>query len=326
MQENDENGKFSVIDYGRDFTMFHIEAAPSNPDYNDLVQKYFDSGKKDKKYIEWILSAYEEKINEIALANAYKYSMPSHFADIKMSVAQGIMEALEHYDFSFGKSFMQFKNYYIDNEILRYVRTMQTGYTVPSDRKYRFLRKVMAIYYDMGQKNDDEAIEKIADLMIPKEKNREKAKRKIQKIIEAGLRNMRYVQFDCSEIDDEEAQTASDICFDEASDVHFAYLFNLRKEVVWGAFNSLTEKEQDMIADSIGFCPKCHKVFKLIKDKDGDKVYEEREPLPYTILAEKYDFSDPNTVKKHLKTAYDKMLEYIKNTEYFSGMNDEWGD
>lgn len=317
IEEEDENDQEYVIDYGRDFTMFHIESAPTNPDYQDLVQKYFDSDKKDKKYIEWILSGYEEKINEIALVNTHKYSMPSHFADIKMSVAQGIMEALNHYDFSFGKSFMQFKNFYVDNEILRYVRTMQTGYTVPSDRKYRFLRKVMAIYFDLGQKSDNETICKIADLMMPKEEDREKAKRSIREIIEAGLRNMHRVQFDRSEFDDEDTETASDICLDEASDVHVAYLFNLRKEAVWGAFDSLAEKEQDMIADSIGFCPKCHKAYKLIKDDDGDMAYEERKPLPYTILAEKYQFSDPNTVKKHLKKAYDKMFEYLMKTEYF---------
>lgn len=321
--EQDESDSFSVIDYGRDFTMFHSDSAPENPDYQDLVHKYYDSEKKDKKYIEWILSAYEEKINEIALANTCKYSMSSHFADIKMSVAQGIIEALEHYDFSFGKSFMQFKNHYVDNEILRYIRTMQSGYTVPSDRKYRFLRKVMAIYFDMGGKNDDETIGKIADMVLPKAEDREKAKRSVKGIIETGLCNMHRVQFDRSEFDDEEIETASDICFDEASDTYYRYCFLLRSRAVWEAFYSLSEKEQDMIADSIGFCPKCCKTFKFTKDKDGDKAYIRIKSMPYTVLAEKYQYADPNTVKKHLKKAYGKMFEYIKRTEYFADMLDE---
>ena len=321
--EENESDSFSVIDYGRDFTMFHIESAPENPDYQDLVQKYLDSDKKNKQYLEWILSAYEEKINEIALANTYKYNMPSHFADMKMSVAQGIIEALNHYDFSFGKSFMQFKNYYVDNEILRYVRTMQTGYTIPSNKKYSFLRKVMAIYFDMGQKNDDETIGKIADLMMPKEENREKAKRSITDIIQAGLRNMHCVQFDRSEFDDEDVETASDICFDESSDTYYRYLFLLRHKAVWNAFYSLSEKEQDMIADSIGFCPKCRKTFKLAKDKDGDKAYVKIKPMPYTVLAEKYQVYDPNTIKKHLKKAYREMFEYMKRTDYLANLPDD---
>lgn len=323
LEEAEESDKFSVIDYGRDFSMFYNESAPKNPDFQHLVKKYFESGKKDSRYIEWILSGYEEKINETALANTYRYNMPSHFSDIKMCVAQGIIEALKYYDFSSGKSFMQFKNYYVNNEILHYVRTMQTGYTVPSDRKYRFLRKVMAIYFDMGQKSDDETMDKIADLMMPKEENRKKARQVIRNIISSGLLRTNRIQFEPTEFDDEDTETASDICYDVSSDTYYQYYSLLRYRAIWGAFYSLTEREQDMIADSIGFCPKCHKTFKSVKDKDGDDAYVRIKPMPYTILAEKYQFSDPNTAKKHLKEAYAKMREYIEKTEYFGVMEDE---
>ena len=78
-----------------------------------------------------------------------------------------------------------------------------------------------------------------------------------------------------------------------------------------------------MIADSIGFCPKCRKTFKLAKDKDGDKAYVKIKPMPYTVLAEKYQVYDPNTIKKHLKKAYREMFEYMKRTDYLANLPDD---
>lgn len=324
MYEN-EHDTFSVTDYGRDFTMFHCATAPSKPDYQNWVRKFKESDKKETKYFDWILSCNEEQINSTAIISVRKYNMPSHFVDIKLSIAQGILEAIDHYDFSAGKSFMQFKDYYVRKEILRYVRTMQTSFSITSERYYDDLRKAMAIYNDMGQKNDDETLMAIAKQVYPK-KSVDKALTAIRALIEDGLCNMRQIPFKRlkSEYDDEETDFAQEIYSDESFEGYNFMYHKMRYQSIWAAYNELSERERRMIALNLGFCRKCHGTGMRVTDEDGTN--EEVIPIksvPYTVISDMLECFDPNMIKRDLRDAYRKMFEFMKKTDYFKNFPDD---
>lgn len=88
--------------------------------------------------------------------------MQGHFMDLKSAYIFGLLQALQKYDPEKGASFSIFQTHYTKRAIDDYIRTMRTGYTVPTDAEYSLLRKAMALYAEYGYKSDDETINKIA--------------------------------------------------------------------------------------------------------------------------------------------------------------------
>ena len=72
---------------------------------------------------------------------------------MKSAYIFGLLQALHNYDPENGASFNSFQAYYTIEAIDDYIRTMRTGYTIPSGDEYALLRKAMALYAKYGYKS-----------------------------------------------------------------------------------------------------------------------------------------------------------------------------
>ena len=98
------------------------------PEYDEIMKLYLET--REEKYYDWLLAAYEPRLNKLARLAVGGYGMYGHFADIKRTMALGMHKALQSYDPALGVPFMIYKNRFIKSEIHNYIRTMQTGYSV----------------------------------------------------------------------------------------------------------------------------------------------------------------------------------------------------
>lgn len=75
-----------------------------------------------------------------------RYAMQDHFEDIKEVCILGLLQALDKYSIDCGTPFLTYKTRIMWDEVHRYIRTMRTGLTVPSDSEYKKVRKAMRLY------------------------------------------------------------------------------------------------------------------------------------------------------------------------------------
>lgn len=91
-----------------------------------------------------------------------QFFMQEHFADLKQAYITGLLKALSKYTPDGGASFVSFKEHYAEREILDYIRSMRTGFTVQSLAEYAKLRKAMAVWDKYDRSYADTAIEAVA--------------------------------------------------------------------------------------------------------------------------------------------------------------------
>ena len=106
------------------------------PEYDEIIKQYIET--REEKYYDWLLAAYEPRLNKLARLAVEGYGMYGHFADIKMVMALGMHKALQSYDPALGVPFMIYKNRFLKSEVPNYIRTMRTGYSVPTAAKMLF--------------------------------------------------------------------------------------------------------------------------------------------------------------------------------------------
>lgn len=98
--------------------------------------------------------------------------MHGHFADLKMAMALGMHKALQSYEPELGVPFMVYKNRFIKSEVHNYIRTMRTGYSVPTAAKYAVFRKAMALYHELDKKSDEATLGRLCSVSLLFEANR----------------------------------------------------------------------------------------------------------------------------------------------------------
>ena len=324
-------------DWKQDLYRYRLAPAPpKKDDFQDYMDLYF--AEKDEKYLSWFLHYYEPTLNTQIMTAVQEYSMRGHFVDMKQAAVYGILKALSNYDISLGVPFLVYKEYYVENEIDDYIRTMRTGYTVQSSDEYKLLRRAMALYNKYG-KSDDETITRIATEIG-------KSVKDTREIITAGLRNMSYAEFYRQYADEDGESSAEDVTRDDSTDPAKMYFDEWRADAVFDRYEKLDIRERSMIADHLGFCRECHGVLENGTDENGEKILLFRQKKAYADLALQHTLSSPDTAYRIVYKAYDKILielaidEYIhivelrrkKKTkteivyEYCADHNNDWGE
>ena len=130
---------------------YQLTPAPPKLPAQEYIEKYL--AEKDEKYFSWYLHYNEKYINEKVKGCVQEYAMQGHFMDMKSAYIFGLLRALQNYDSEKGASFSTFQAYYTKEAIDDYIRTMRTGYTIPSGDEYALLRKAMALYAKYGYKS-----------------------------------------------------------------------------------------------------------------------------------------------------------------------------
>ena len=230
-----------------DLVQYRLFPAPPRMPLNEYIQKYLDE--KDEKYLQWFLHYFEPQLNRRIGTLVQNYAMQGHFADLKAAYIAGLAEALNSYNPACGTDFMQYKEDTVSREVLKYIRTMRTGYTIPSEHEYRMLRKVMRCYRESGEKCDDEAISRIAEKVGLKPKT-------VKELLQAGLRNEGLVSFYREE--DEDESGTEDITSDSTLSPEVVFFRAERRKAVLGAFEELTPRQRYYLSWHLHFCEDCY--------------------------------------------------------------------
>jgi DNA-directed RNA polymerase specialized sigma subunit len=219
-----------------------------------------------------------------------------------MVFVHGLYKALEKYDLSQNVPFLYFAKYYYEHEIHEYIRSMRHGLTIPNADEDKMLRKAMALYREYGEVATQENIEKIAEQI-------DRSPKITCELITAGLRNTLFIPFYKEYCDEDSEETAEDVTSDNTFNPELELIRKEQSEAVWGAYNELDIGTQLMIADNLAFCPECHSIFEMKKDKNGEPVKVRRKKKTYKEIAMLNEMSEEESVRVSLERVY----KYIRN-------------
>lgn len=276
----------AVKNWKQDLYIYQIHPVPP---VKDDLQEYIDLYifEQDDKYLIWFLHYYEKILNDTVMEVVERYSMKGHFADIKQACVTGIFKALENYDKDTHGAFVTYKVRIMWNEIHEYIRQMHTGYTIPSERKYRTLRQIMRLYAKYGYST--EAIRKISKEVHLSEKN-------VKAVLLSGIENMNITDFYVRYADEESEVTHTDITSDTDFEPLRVLLANERFNCVKEAFGKLNYREQLVVSEHLGFCYECFGI------KQKKKFIEMAPKLCLTPAALENEFAKAiNKMKKYLE-------------------------
>lgn len=237
-------------EWEKELYMYRLSPAP--PKVKDL-QEYIDLylSEENEKYFEWFLHYYEPILNTTAMGIVQRYTMQGHFEDIKGVCILGLLQALDKYSIDCGTPFLTYKTRIMWDEVHRYIRTMRTGLTVPSDSEYKKVRKAMRLY--SIYKKDPNALKKISKAIGVKEDT-------ASQILQGALRNQQFVDFYRQYADDDGEESREEICGDDTYEPLRTLVQKELTETLFSAYNALSYKEQEVIRIRTGVCPDCHRV------------------------------------------------------------------
>ena len=282
-----------------DLYMFHCATAPRE---RETLQRYIELyvTEKDEKCFDYFLHFYEPRLNDKIYSIVHNYAMQGHFADLKMVITHGLYKALERYDLSQNVLFLYFAKYYYEHEIHEYIRSMRHGLTIPNSDEDKILRKAMGLYREYGEMATQENIEKIAEQI-------DRSPKFTCELISAGLRNTLFIPFYKEYCDEDSEETAEDVTSDNTFNPELELIRKEQSEAVWGAYNELDIGTQLMIADNLAFCPECHSIFEVKKDKNGEPVKVRRKKKTYKEIAMLNEMSEEESVRVALQKGYEEM-------------------
>ncbi len=234
------------------YQMYQLDPAPPKLPFQEYIRLYCTE--KDEKYFLWFLHYYEKTLNAKIKGFVQRYAMYGHFEDMKQTYVMGLMFALEKYDIRLGIDFL----YYVEKEheenvIHTYIRTMRTGLTVHTDSAYTTLRAAMLKFNELGQKTDDASIAIIAAEI-------KRTPKTTRRILEAGLRNMQFVEFyrqHSNDGEDDEEEGREEIAQDNSDPAWLWYRID-RANKVMDAFEKLDYLERLIVSEHLGFCMECY--------------------------------------------------------------------
>lgn len=285
--------------------MYRLDPAPPKL----LPQEYIDSyfAEKDGKYLAWYLHNQEPSLNKMAQSTCERYAMTEHFADIKQAAVCGILTALQKYDPAVGAPFVAFQKRYIQDDVEDYIRTAQSGVITMTTDTYPVLRRIMAIYHQIGDDSGDSSVQKIADETRMDTKT-------IRRYIAIGTLNEHRVDF-YRQYDEDGGETAEDISVDTTSQPDNLYFRAMLYDALHQAYDSLTYREQRTVAKHLGFCDTCWSVRKAILI-NGEIEYRLIKPMTFEEISHsasrKSDKASERTYNKALSKMRKAMLFFLK--------------
>lgn len=284
---------------------YQLTPAPPKMPAQEYIKKYL--AEKDEKYFSWYLHYNEKYINEKVKGYVQEYAMQGHFMDMKSAYIFGLLQALQNYDPEKGASFNSFQAYYTKRAIDDYIRTMRTGYTVPTDAEYSLLRKAMALYAEYGYKSDDETINKIALAIGRKPKT-------AQKMIAGGMRNMMFTDFYRRYADEDSEESAEDVTVDTTTEPSRMFYHERRLKILCEAFDNLEYRERAIVAEHLGFCENCWST-RYVEIINGKKVKREFKEIVFIDLAGEHGIV-PSSTDRIYRGAIDKLRKALKEDKW----------
>jgi DNA-directed RNA polymerase specialized sigma subunit len=296
----------AVNGWEKDLHIYRLDPAP--PKYENY-QMYFDLYfvEKDEKYLSWFLHYYENELNTKARGFVNEYAMYGHFLDLKQTFVLGLMEALQRYDISRGIPFLVFKELPAMNAVHTYIRTMRTGYSVPSSYADEQLRKVMWQYAEHGYRYDEETIAAISKETGISPKN-------VEEILQGGLLNMSITDFYRHYGDEDSEESLEEVAADGTSQTEELYFRIEKAEEVMAAFKGLNYRERAIVAEHLGFCRDCYATHYYDTDDldgDGKPKRKPRRKVSFIELAVEHGLASPDTEDKTYRRALEKMRQKL---------------
>ena len=218
--------------------------------------------------------------------------------DMKSAYIFGLLQALQNYDPEKGASFSTFQAYYTKEAIDDYIRTMRTGYTIPSGDEYALLRKAMALYAKYGYKSDDATINKIALEIGRKPKT-------AMQMISGGVRNMMFTEFYRQYADEDGEASAEDVTVDATTEPFRVFYHERRLKILCEAFDNLEYRERAIVAEHLGFCENCWST-RYVDIINGRKVKRKFEKTAFIDLAGEHGIV-PSSADRIFRGAIDKL-------------------
>ena len=276
-------------EWEKELYRYRLNPVPEKKPLQAFIELYLETG--DETHFAHFLHYYEPTLNDMAIGYVQDFAMPGHFADIKSACVFGLLQALQSYIKEKGP-FVPYARYEIKRAVDDYIRTMRTGFTVPTDTEYYLLRTAMRLYTEHDYKMDDATLATIG----------EKIRRKpeyVREMIRCGLQNMQFTDFYRTYEDEDGDEETEDITFDRNSEPSAMFFRDEQAADLYEAFHALDYRERDMLSRHLGFCLEC---FSTV-DKDGKPL----EKWTYTDLMLHYGLSSPDTVEKVCRKALEKM-------------------
>ena len=284
---------------------YQLTPAPPKMPPQEYIEKYL--AEKDEKYFSWYLHYNEKYINEKVEGYVQEYAMQGRFIDMKSAYIFGLLQAFQNYDPEKGASFNSFQAYYTKNAIDDYIRTMRTGYTIPSGDEYALLRKAMALYAKYGYKSDDATINKIALEIGRKLKT-------TKQMIVGGVRNMMFTEFYRQYADEDGEKGAEDVTVDSTTEPSQMFYHERRLKILYEAFDDLEYRERSIVAEHLGFCENCWSPY-YIEIINGRKVKRKFEKIAFIDLAGEHGVV-PSSADRIYREAIDKLRKALENDKW----------
>ena len=279
----------AVKEWEEELYRYRLTPAPPKKPLQAYIELYLETG--DETYFAHFLHDYEPTLNGLTVGFVQDYAMQGHFADIKSACIFGLLRALQGYEKEKGP-FVPYAKYELKRAVDDYIRTMRTGFTVPTDKEYYLLRTAMHLYAEHDYKTVDETINLIAAKIQRKPE-------RVRDMLRGGLQNMQFTDFYRTYEDEDGEEGAEDVTCDHSTDPSAMFFRDEQAADLYEAFQSLEYRERDMLSLHLGFCPECF----ATRDKHGKPL----EKWTYTDLMLRYGLSSPDTVEKVCKKALEKL-------------------
>ena len=280
-------------EWEKELYRYRLNSLPPKESLQAFIELYLETG--DETHFAHFLHYYEPALNDMAIGYVQEYAMQGHFSDIKSACVFGLLQALQSYIKEKGP-FVPYARYEIKRAVDDYIRTMRTGFTVPTDTEYYLLRTAMRLYAEHDCKMDDATLAAIG----------EKIRRKpeyVREMIRSGLQNMQFTDFYRTYDDEDGEESTENVTCDRSSEPSAMFFRDEQAADLYEAFQSLDYRERDMLSKHLGFCPEC---FSTVS-KNGKPL----EKWTYTDLMLQYGLSSPDTVEKVCRKALEKIRDNL---------------
>ena len=256
---------------------------------------------KDSGYFVAFLDFNVNKINGLATKYVNKYSLEqSATEDIKQIYISTLWELLLSYDPADRYPLLYYAKFAVYNQVIKYIRTVKAGCTVPSHNGYMELKKVLGIYNANPQLSTDERI-----TLIVKETGFDEEK--VAGLIAIGKATEYPIGIVPTEDDEEELDGAiSDELIEDSSVSLFQETWrSICREHFSDAAESLMPKDKQIISLSLGVCFDCFGIF---------------EPNSYAEISLKQGASGEKSIEKKRKTAIEKFAKDLCQMDFCEGI------
>lgn len=278
------------------------ETDKSDVRFDDL-NEYFIAAleSRDKGYFEAFITAYRSALENSANRFVMHYGLSEDDAeDIKQIFLETLWTSFLSYDANDPIPLLQYVKLAVPPKRLEYIRTVKNACSVPSEKGYNELRKVMGIYNNNPELSANERI-----AFIVKETGF--AEEKVTELVAIGKATEYPIGIVPTEDDEEEEPgTISDELIEDPSVSLFQEAWrSICRDYLRTAADKISPKDKQILSLSLGVCFDCFGIFK---------------PNTYAEIALKQGASGEKSIEKKRKTAIEKFAKELCALRFCDGV------